>query len=96
MHSNLAQVLPHSGLDAIKQNISTSEHAYILEEKLHVGARVTDLDGGRVAWRGEDVEAVDEETQAEAESLPPVPRIVVLHEQLRNSRTFQRPGRAEA
>jgi len=99
-HNNLlTQVSPHSGLGAItvhEQNISTREHAYILEEKLHVGARVTDLDSRRVAWRGEDVEAVDKETQAEAEPLPPVPTIVVLNEQLRDSRTCQRPDRAEA
>lgn len=90
-HMSFSSLSEHT--NTVLNSISSREHAYILEKKLHVGARVPDLNGGRVARRGEDVEAVDKETQAEAEPLPPVPRIVVLHKQLRDCRTCQRPGR---
>ena len=55
------------------------------EEKLHVGARVPDLDRGGEPGDGKHVEAVDEEPQAEAEPWTALRPVVILREQLQRS-----------
>jgi hypothetical protein len=58
------------------------QRGFILEEKLHVRARIPDLDRGSAPWDREHVEAIDKEPQAETEPRTPLRRVVVLHKQL--------------
>lgn len=87
--------MPQFWMHPLKRAQHEHQSAHILEEKLHVGARVPDLDGGRVPWGREDVEAVDEEPQAEPEPLTPVPRIVILHEQLGEKKKIPKHGSSD-